>query len=870
MTGEPRSSVGAGERRRRLWIRSTILFKGHRVSRPGKGRKTPATAQSAPVQHQDLHILRLIDEGTAAETGAAFFRELVKSLASALDSKYAFVSRFCDANTRVHVLALWNGQGLEENFDYPLPGSPCERVLGGDIVAFDDGIQELFPAEREALKEMNAQSYLAIPLKNRGGDVLGHLAVIDTRAKNWQERDFGILRIFAARCTAEIERQLAEQEMAQANVELARRVRLEALVAETSSRFMSTDASDIDAEISRALGAMGQFIGSDRGVVFRFVDDGNAATLTHEWSLLPQAMRVSDRVPVLSREDVPEVLDHFLGKLTLNAARPELLPAGFDKLNRLLGSNEVTSRIAVPMVFANRTIGFLGFHSLGIERHWPDEDLRLLWLLAEIISGALLRRDTEHALHRAKEAAESANRAKTEFLASMSHELRTPLNGILGYAQLLRRDPALGPEQIESIAAIEGCGEHLLTLIGEVLDLAKIEAGRMDVETGPVNLDDLLHQVADVARIRATQAGLRFTYETLTPLPQVIKTDERKLRQILLNLLGNAVKFTDQGSVCFRVSSAAAAGSHARLRFEVADTGIGIAATEVERIFDPFHQIRERHRPVEGTGLGLAISRRLVALLGGTLRVSSTPALGSTFSVEIEAPVGESALRRATHAAVSIVGYNGRRRRILVADDKEDNRHILGRLLQSLGFEVDEAENGARAVELTIERAPDLVFMDLIMPVKDGMAAIRELRQRGGESARTPIVAVSANAFDDVRADSARVGCDAFIAKPVRLDEVTDVLTRLLHIEWMHGEAGVGPGSVGRDMAGRRLPATLAGDLYELALQGDVHALTQRIATARRDESGPVELLSKLSSMASSYDMKALREFLRPHTEVAR
>ena len=243
------------------------------------------------MHHQDLHILRLIDEGTAAETGAAFFRELVKSLALALDSKYAFVSRFCDSNTRVHVLALWNGSELEENFDYPLAGSPCEQVLGGDIVAFNEGIQELFPAEREALKEMNAQSYLAIPLRNRSGDVLGHLAVIDAHAKNWQERDFGILRIFAARCTAEIERQLAEQEMAQANVELARRVRLEALVAETSSRFMSIDSSGIDAEINQAVRAMGQFIGSDQGVVFRFADDRNSAALTHEWSLLPAAPR---------------------------------------------------------------------------------------------------------------------------------------------------------------------------------------------------------------------------------------------------------------------------------------------------------------------------------------------------------------------------------------------------------------------------------------------------------------------------------------------------------------------------------------------------------------------------------------------------
>jgi signal transduction histidine kinase/DNA-binding response OmpR family regulator len=519
------------------------------------------------------------------------------------------------------------------------------------------------------------------------------------------------------------------------------------------------------------------------------------------------------------------------------------------------------------MVYANRTIGFVGFHSLGIERSWPNEDLRLMWLLAEIISSALMRRDMDRALHHAKEAAESASRAKSEFLASMSHELRTPLNGILGYAQLLRRDPALGAEQIESIAAIEGCGEHLLTLISEVLDLAKIEAGRMDVEAGSVTLDDFLHQVADVARIRATQAGLRFSYETLTQLPAVIKTDERKLRQILLNLLGNAVKFTDRGSVSFRVAAESLGASHARLRFDVADTGIGIAAAEVERIFDPFHQVRARNRPIEGTGLGLAISQRLVCLLGGKLTVMSTPAAGSTFSVEIEVQLGEATLTRTTHAALAIVGYNGRRRRILVVDDKQDNRQILGRLLQTLGFEVDEAENGARAVELAVARAPDLIFMDLVMPVKDGFEAMRELRAKGGEIARIPVVAVSASAFDSTRADSLQAGCDEFIAKPVRLDEVTDVIARLLQLEWTRGPMRASK-SNGNGRA-ERLPEPLASELYELAMQGDVHALTHKLSEARVDglDTG---LLAELAALAGSYDMKAVREFLRRHSEAAR
>jgi len=249
----------------------------------------------------------------------------------------------------------------------------------------------------------------------------------------------------------------------------------------------------------------------------------------------------------------------------------------------------------------------------------------------------------------------------------------------------------------------------------------------------------------------------------------------------------------------------------------------------------------------------------------------STPAQGSTFSVEIDVELGEAVTMRTTHAALAIVGYNGRRRRILVADDKQDNRQILGRLLQTLGFEVDEAENGARAVELALTRTPDLIFMDLVMPVKDGFEAMRELRAKGGEIARVPIVAVSASAFDSTRTDSLQAGCDEFIAKPVRLDEVTDVMARLLRLEWTRGPLRASSANAKRNGNGRhgRLPEPLASELYELALQGDVHALTHKLseASAGGIDSG---LLAELTMLAGSYDMKALREFLRQHAEAAK
>jgi signal transduction histidine kinase/DNA-binding NarL/FixJ family response regulator len=822
------------------------------------------------VDNKDLQILRLIDEGTAAQTGVPFFREFVRRVAHALDSRYAFISRFDANHTRAHVIAMWDGANLQEGMEYPLPGSPCENVLGGDIVAFNANIIELFPVEREALQAMSAQSYLAIPLKTAAGRVIGHLAVIDTQPKNWQERDFGILRIFAARCAAELERQSVEQEMQRTNEALSRRLELEALVAETSTRFMNIEPEGIDAEIERTLDAIGRFIGSDRGMIFMYDDDASKATLRYVW---PRAAGTSlaTRVPVMSREEVPEVLDYFLSQRMLNAARPEKLPYGFDKLDSLLGSHEVVSRIAVPMVCHNRTIGILGFHSIGIERAWPDEDLRLLRLLAEIVSSAMSRRETAAALRLAKNAAEAANRAKTEFLANMSHELRTPLNGILGYAQLLRRDPAVPPDQRESVAGIESCGEHLLTLISEILDLAKIESGRLQLDLGHVDLDTLLREVADVARVRATQSGLMFTYQTATRLPAFVLVDGRKLRQILLNLLGNAVKFTDHGSVCLRVGAVRLGGGRLKLKFDVEDTGIGIASSDLETIFDPFHQVRPADRPIEGTGLGLAISRKLTMLLGGTLAVRSERGKGTTFAVEIEVEeVGAQRDESLSHAA-PITGYDGPRKRILIADDKSDNRQILSRLLKSIGFEVDAADDGARAVELARQVQPDLIFMDLVMPVKDGFAAIREIRELQTPAARVPIVAVSASAFENTRVQSAAAGCDDFITKPVRLDQVIDVVGRLLALDWRRAEIAT-ESTAARprpDFKALVLPQALARELYELALSGDVQKLSSRLKESRRGDQATIDAVDALAGLANDYDTRGLRAALRPMAERA-
>lgn len=402
----------------------------------------------------------------------------------------------------------------------------------------------------------------------------------------------------------------------------------------------------------------------------------------------------------------------------------------------------------------------------------------------------------------AKEAAEAASRAKSEFLANMSHELRTPLNGILGYAQILKRDKKLNPAQGNAVNIIQASGEHLLTLIEDILDLSKIEARKLELSPTDFHLSNFLEGIAGMFHIRTQQKkGITFTYEQLTPLPYVIRADEKRLRQILINLLGNAIKFTNQGQVIFRVGlvepetqlaiGVTEQASTGKIRFEVADTGIGILPEQLNRIFLPFEQVGDARYRVEGTGLGLAITKNLVEAMAGKLEVESEFGQGSTFRLELEFPV----LWMTDEAWVSaspreIVGYSGRRRRLLVVDDELHNRSMLVNLLEPLGFELFEAEDGQEAIYQTLAVRPDVILMDLAMPKIDGFEAVRTIRQlpEFHTAEHTAIIATSVNAFQDDIKQSMLAGCDAFLVKPVEVEKLFALLALHLDLNWIYGD----------------------------------------------------------------------------------
>ena len=388
----------------------------------------------------------------------------------------------------------------------------------------------------------------------------------------------------------------------------------------------------------------------------------------------------------------------------------------------------------------------------------------------------------------ARRVAEAASRAKSEFLATMSHELRTPLNAVLGYAQILARDTTLTARQRDRLTVIHQSGEHLLTLINEVLDVARIEAGKLGLEPSVVRLGTFLTTIRGIISIKAQEKSLDLVWNLAPDLPQAVYADERRLRQVLLNLLANAVKFTDHGRVCLSVTVA----GPGRLCFRVQDTGIGMSATQLQRLFQPFEQVGEQRRRAGGTGLGLAISRSLVRLMGADIQVESELGDGSTFWFEMDLPPVDIE-PHTVESVMDIIGYRGPRKTVLIADDVAENRTLLVDLLQSLGFTVTEAANGRDALAKASELRPDLVIIDIVMPEMDGREATRLIRELPDLSG-VPVITVPARPSAGVESVPTKPGSDVFLIKPLDTEEVLRSIASLLDLEWIHSVPEDNPG----------------------------------------------------------------------------
>ncbi len=487
----------------------------------------------------------------------------------------------------------------------------------------------------------------------------------------------------------------------------------------------------------------------------------------------------------------------------------------------------------------------------------PTSDQSVLWVARDISD----RKQTEIELQHAKEAAEAANKAKSQFLAAMSHELRTPLNSILGFSQIMYDDTSCIGENRECLEIINKSGQHLLQLINDVLEMSKIEAGKIKLNEKNLDLYSLLDSLEDMLRLKATDKKLTLVFERSPLVPQFIITDESKLRQVLLNLLGNAIKFTQAGSVTLRVRMGHGGhGGHGgqggqggegntgkifdrfsvsprlnvspsspnsqsllpdplSLIFEVEDTGSGISSEEINNLFEAFVQTDTGRRSQEGTGLGLAISRKFVQLMGGDITVNSVLGQRSIFAFYIQAKLAQITQRQnqLSSQRVKCLAPNQPIYRLLLVDDNQDHRQFLVKLLRPLGFEIQQAENGQQGIAIWESWHPHIIFMDMQMPVMDGYEATREIKARERKDAQqnrydkpenknipassyshlctssfhTKIIALTAYAFEEQRQVMISAGCDDFISKPFREEEIFDQIAKHLGVRYIYLEPGI-------------------------------------------------------------------------------
>ena len=609
--------------------------------------------------------------------------------------------------------------------------------------------------------------------------------------------------------------------------------------------------------------------------------DGNVSNDKESTALLAVGHKVPLDSPCAIGESIREARALLSGLHPSKHAKDDDDKAGEHHCVSAATLPQTRSEMVLPLFTRGKAIGALTIQSTRAAA-FSEEDIPVFqtmvdqiaialdnaWLFKEINEAKTAAKEALEVAKRAQQAAEAANQAKSAFLANMSHELRTPLNAILGFTQLMQRDTTLSAAQRENVETINRSGMHLLSLINDVLEMSKIEAGRMVLEERSFDLRRMLDEIEAMFRLRAEDKGLMLTFECCDDVPRYVLADEHKLRQVLINLLGNAVKFTREGGVTLRVRSRQVDADDPTagydLHFEVEDSGPGISAEDQELLFEPFVQTNSREF-TEGTGLGLPISRQFIGLMGGEIGVESEVGRGSCFRFDVRVQQGEAQAVRAEAPVREVIGLapgqrapDGGSYRLLVIEDREANRRLLVKLLTSLGappegFEVRAAANGEEGRRRWERWHPHLIWMDMRMPVMDGYEVTRRIKATpAGEE--TVIIALTASAFEEDRVTMLELGCDDFVRKPFRSSEIFEKIAQHLGVRYLYDQAedaGEAAAPGGADALARRgwdaLPAPLIAQLEQAAIENDFLQVETLIEEVRAHDPALAQQLERLA-----------------------
>lgn len=842
-----------------------------------------ARSISAALPIEDIKALDVVPEDIEKEQYQSIKQTLMSIIRVNPEARFAYL--YTEKEGKIYFAA--DSEPVDSE-DYSPPGQEYHEAKAEDKQPFRDGKEQLTPPLND---RWGTWMSAYIPIKD---DVSGKTIAVygmDFNAKSWNRNLVvkviqSCLALFTVLLLAlmfifriQSKNKLLNYDLGvrkKAQEDLLRQTKMQKIIMEMASNYINIPIEQVNATINESLKTISEFIYAGSSYIFRYDQDEQTFSCEYEWNrngsstgtidfqnlqcgLMPEMVEMHREGCIYSEEDI--------GVLSKN---PFIL-----SLQKQGGRSLVT----IPLMTAEESIGFVCyvFHSQN-RSNVPEENL-LLHLFAHLLVNVKKRAEAESILLQTNKnlelatvkanemaaKADMANKSKSAFLANMSHEIRTPLNAIIGFSQLMNRDKLLTESQREYNVSIIRAGEHLLALINDILELSKIEAGRIVVNPTNVNLHLMLNDIQMIFKDRAESKYLQFICEVSDDLPQYVIVDEGKLRQIFVNIIGNAIKFTEEGGIAVRTRTERIDEDSNMLAVEIQDSGPGISEREVGKLFRHFEQTSSGVSKGSGTGLGLALSKELAILLGGDITVSSEVGIGSIFTFKVKIQKGHAeAIETSISKRVIGIANDNESYRILVVDDKDENLRAVVNLLKLVGFETEEAVDGKDAIEKFEIWNPHLILMDMRMPVMDGYEATRRIKETD-KGQKTPIVALTASAFEDERKKIEALGMQGYIRKPFKERELFNTMGKILGIEYIYEDEKTDSVEtyhthkvlIPEDI--HRLPSEL---IFRMSEAISVADLDQFIQLVQKIDPENEAVAQQLMEMAKNYEYSNLQQLL--------